>query len=322
MSVYGLMDRDDGVDLIVMWPTRAGWISQATQHAQVVAHHVGPDAGTTLEPVAAALEGVSRALWERFAHIDNSSFWDWLRRMAGVLLRHPPDPVPQMPDPDLEWIARLGRAVEAARSPELTRAAHAEVFAELDAIGTALLGNLDGRAAQARFMERARPDPRQVETAFQVLSGEATSGASLRGLTLVEPASGAVALTRWLAAAAHLWAEATQRDVTDAADEVPMLQPALRPIVVRVLAAVGAETHAVEHALSDEFRTAGALRVLRTLSDAYFGLRQTLVVMAERRRDDSLCLAGRVPIAPGHPGDVPDRLIGREIATRLDALTS
>src|ERR671917_822999 len=132
--------------------------------------------------------------------------------MSGLLLRHPPEQVPQMPDPDLEWIARLGRALEELGDEAISEAVRNEVEAELDAIQSALLGDLEGRAAQARFAERCRADPRQVEAAHDVLATEAVSEGSLRGLTLVEPASGAVAVAKWLAAAAGLWADGMQRD--------------------------------------------------------------------------------------------------------------
>lgn len=317
VSVYGLLAHADGVDLIVLYPSDAGWISQSAQHAQVIARSGAPDALPALEPIAAALEGVSQALWERFAQIDNSSFWDWLRKMSDMLLRHPPEQVPQMPDPDLEWISRLGRALEELGDEAITRAARAEVNAELDAIEAALLGNLEGRAAQARFAERHRPDPRQVDAAFQVLAGEAVSEGSLRGLTRVEPASGAVAVARWLAAAAELWADAVQRDAAEAVADVPMMQPVHRSIVERIVAQIVARPESTEAVVEEEFHAVGPLRVLRALCDAYFGVRMTIVVMAQRRNDNSLCLGGHLCIAAGASDDPPERLIGRELAARL-----
>ena len=317
MSVYGLLRHAGGVDLIVLYPSDAGWISQAAQHAQVVARSTSPDALTALEPVAAALEGVSRALWERFTQIDNSSFWDWLRQMAEVLLRHPPDQMPQMPDPDLEWIARLGRALDELGDEAVAEAARAEVKVEFDAIESALLGNLDGRAGQARFAERPRADPRQVDAAFRVLASEAVAEGSLRGLTSVEPASGAVAVAKWLAAAAQLWADAVDRDAADAVLDVPMLGPSLRPIVERVVRQIVEDPTSAEATLEEEFHTAGPMRVLRALCDAYFAVRMTILVMAQRTSDNTLCIGNRVRIAAVAPDDPAERLIGRELASRL-----
>lgn len=317
VSVYGLLARADGVDLIVMYPSDAGWISQSAQHAHIVAHTDAPDALTTLEPVVAALEGVSQALWERFTQIDNSNFWDWLRKMSDMLLRHPPEQVPQMPDPDLEWISRLGRALEELGDETISEAARSEVRAELDAIESALLGNLEGRAAQARFAERPRSDPRQVDAAFQVLACEAVSQGSLRGLTRVEPASGAVAVARWLAAAADLWADAVQRDASEAVADVPMMQPIHRPIAQRILTQISSHPESTEAVVEEEFQTVGSLRVLRALCDAYFAIRMTIVVMAQPRNDNSLCLGGNLRIAAEASDDPPERVIGRELAARL-----
>jgi hypothetical protein len=321
VSVYGLLAHADGVDLVVLYPSDAGWISQSARHGHVVVRVTAPDAATALEPVAAALEGVSQALWERFSQIDNSNFWDWLRKMCDMLLRHPPEQVPQMPDPDLEWISRLGRALEELGDDAVSEAARAEVSAELDAIDSALLGNLAGRAAQARFAERPKPDPRQVDAAFQVLAGEALAEGSLRGLTSVEPASGAIAAARWLAAAAELWAEAVQRDAAEAVTDVPMMQPAHRPIVQRILGQIVEYPQTTEAAVEEEFHTVGPLRVLRALCDAYFAVRMTIVVMAQRHSDDTLCLAGHLRIS-GSPDDPTERLIGRELAARLASNTS
>jgi hypothetical protein len=181
------------VDLIVLFPSDAGWISQSARHARVVARSTAPDALSALEPVVAALEGVSSSLWERFAQIDNTRFWDWLRTMANLLLRHPPD------------------------------AAH------------------------------------------HVLVTEAVSEGSLRGLTRVEPASGAVAVAGWLAGAATLWAEVMQREAADAVSDVPLLQPAHRPSsAVSWRRSRGTPTSVVEQL----FHTAGPLRVRCALCDA------------------------------------------------------
>ena len=317
VSVYGLLAHSDGVDLIVMYPSDAGWISQAAQRAHVVARIDGSAPPAALEPVAAALEGVSQALWERFAQIDNSSFWDWLRKMSDMLLRHPPEQVPQMPDPDLEWISRLGRALEELGDAAISEAARMEVSAEFDAIESALLGNLEGRAAQARFAERPRSDPRQVEAAFEVLACEAVSEGSLRGLTSVEPASGAVAVARWLAAAAQLWADAVQRNAAEAVTDVPMMQPIHRPIVQRILGQIVAHPESTEAVVEDEFSTVGPLRVLRALCDAYFAVRTTIVVMAQRRGDNTLYLGGHLRLAAGASDEATERVIGRELAARL-----
>lgn len=319
VSVYGLLAHGDGVDLIVMYPSDAGWISQSAQHAHIVARSAAPDALFDLEPVVAALEGVSQALWERFAQIDNSNFWDWLRKMSDMLLRHPPEQVPQMPDPDLEWIARLGRALEELGDEAISRAVRADVDAELDAIESALLGNLEGRAAQARFAERPRSDPRQVDAAFQVLTCEAVADGSLRDLTTVEPASGAVAVAKWLSAAAELWADAVQRDAADAVADVPMMQPAHRPIVERILTQITAAPESMDAVVEEEFHTVGPIRVLRALCDAYFALRMTIVVMAQRKHDNSLYVGSHLCIASGASNDPTERLIGRELAARLAA---
>jgi hypothetical protein len=315
VSVYGLLADSEGVDLIVLYASDAGWISQSARHAGVVARSTAPDALSALEPVVAALEGVSQALWERFAQIDNTRFWDWLRTMAGLLLRHPPEQVPQMPDPDLEWIARLGRALEELGDEAISEAVRAEVDAELDAIESALLGDLEGRAAQARFAERRRPDPRQVEAAHHVLATEALSEGSLRGLTRVEPASGAVAVAKWLAAAAALWADGMQRDPADAVVDVPLLQPAHRPIVRRVMAEIAGDADSLAAVVERELHTTGPMRMLCALSDAYFGLRTTIVMMAQRRSDNSVYLGDHVRIA-GAADDSTERLIGRELAAR------
>jgi hypothetical protein len=95
-----------------------GWRPALADPAQIAversaAARAGWRVASALEPVVAALEGVSRALWERFAQIDNTRFRDWLRTMTSLLLRHPPEQVLQIPDPDLEWIARLGRELAA-----------------------------------------------------------------------------------------------------------------------------------------------------------------------------------------------------------------
>lgn len=318
MSVYGLLARADGVELIVLYPTDAGWITQSAQHARVVARSTAPDALTALEPVAAALEGVSQSLWKRFAQINNSSFWDWVRAMSDLLLRHPPEQLPQMPDPDLEWIARLGRALEELGDETIGDAVRAEVSAELDAVESALLGDLEGRAAQARFAERHRLDPRQVDAAFHVLETEAVSDGSLRGLTRVEPASGAVAVARWLVAAAQLWADATHRAAAEALADASVLQAAHRLIVQRIIEQTVAHPGTLEVVVEEELHAAGPMRVVRALCDAYVELRTTIQALAQRRNGD-LYLGDHECIAAGTDGEPVERLIGRELAARLDS---
>jgi hypothetical protein len=68
-------------------------------------------------------------------------------------------------------------------------------------------------------------------------------------------------------------------------------------------------------AVQQLFHTAGPLRVLCALSDAYFGLRSTIVTMAQRRPDHSVCLGDHVRI-PGGPDEPMELLIGRELAER------
>ncbi len=123
-------------------------------------------------------------------------------------------------DPD--WVVEnghyVGRTLHEIGSAGVRRAVLADVEAEFDAVGRALLGDLDGRARQAVELTRLGVSPVQVAKADRLLHEVPTGCESLT--TDVEPTAACVAAAHWLRAAVDV-----TREVIGGTDDGDVLAP-------------------------------------------------------------------------------------------------
>ncbi|WP_322763184.1 hypothetical protein [Frankia sp. Cr2] len=107
---------------------------------------------------------------------------------------------------------RVGRALHAIGSQDLTEKITTDVRAELDAIEQAECGDLTGRARQAITLTRADASPVQVAAADAILADDPFGNTRL--CTDIDPAAAATAAAHWLHAAATVAAHHTGLDPT------------------------------------------------------------------------------------------------------------
>lgn len=318
MSVYGVQQGPRGSSVMVMWPEAPVWPEQSARHAEVVVEveHAGssPD---ELFAVTAALEGVSRALWERFAQLDLARYWQWLREMSNAILVDPPPGDRRVPQAELEWIARLGRASATMADDGVAAACAVELNAEIAAIEQALRGDMTGRAAQAREMQRAHAEPHQVAAGIRLFRQEAMGLDTLRDTARLEPASAAVAAATWLRTASRLWGLAVGREGHLAVAEAPLMEPMHRPLLQRVVDDMlvdGAQPRAAIERVAGE---AGAMRLFSAVSDGYMAIRAQLESMASRGEDGTIHVGGRLRL-PADPAASPTAVVRRKLVALVD----
>lgn len=318
MSVYGVQRAPRGSAVVVMWPERPVWPEQSSRHAEVVVEvaHTGPSSDALME-VTAALEGVSRALWQRFVQLDQTRYWQWLRQMGGAVLEDPPSDDRRIPQAELEWIARLGRAVHTVNDPAIAAACAVELNAEIDAIEQAQRGELTGRAAQAREMERAHADPHQVAAGVRIFRQEALGVDTLRAVAQLEPASAAVAAATWLRAASRLWEAAVEREPRLAVANAPLMEPLLRPLLQRVTDDMLIDGLSPRAAVERHVREAGAMRLFSALSDGYMAVRQQLEALALRGDDGNVHIGSELRI-PAETTATPTVVVRRKLVALVD----
>lgn len=318
VSSYALLEVPKGSALIVTWPEIPVWPQQSAQHAQVVVEIGHTEAPPPyLIPVTAALEGTSRALWDRFARVEATPFWAWLRRLWAALLLEPPDASASIPDVDLEWLARLSRTAADVGDPRVSSAIRGEITAELDAIDAALLGRFEGRSSQARQAERPVVEPRQVAVGLEVYHEEALRLSSTRDLGHLEPASASAVVANWLTAAVQLWADTAGRDALEAVDVAPMTLPSFRPIVRRVIESSLMADRTINEVVEHEARAVGAIRLFTSLDDAYVGVRQ-LVVALVRADDRGVLSIGSTAARDGPTrAGSPEQLVARRLSSMV-----
>jgi hypothetical protein len=170
--------------LLATWET--GWGAVAIRVAPLAA---------SLQPaqrlaLAAALSGLSTALWRCYTHPASAAgslevnTEGWRREQtrnefASVIANIGEPSLPDSDgmlmvsyDPVEESAHRVGRCLHAAGDPDLTAAVIADVEAELAAVEGAELGDLSGRAVQAVQLTRQDASPVQVAAADRILADD------------------------------------------------------------------------------------------------------------------------------------------------------
>ncbi|MFJ1708417.1 hypothetical protein [Kitasatospora sp. NPDC088346] len=256
----------DRRELIATWGTGEGDL--ATRIALLPA-----EASTTaLLSLARTLTQLSDAAWRTYTHPTSATdgletdtedsqpdqerkrFDDVVRAISQPNLPHGGTMTVSY-SPVLESANRIGRALVALDSPELTQAVLTEASVELAAIENAELGDLTGRAQQAVLLSREGASPAQVAAANHLFEQEPFGSKTL--FSAIDPTAAAVAAAHWLAAAAEVAAEASGQDPTTVvleADNIEAL-PHETPTLVLELLESGASpydavTGLVRHAMN------------------------------------------------------------------------
>ncbi|MET7423642.1 hypothetical protein [Dactylosporangium sp. NPDC005555] len=180
----------------------------------ISAHDVGA--------LAAALTGLSAALWRRYTHpsmdthLDEGSSAGWQRCETRALFGDVTSTVrdPNLPIDDVLIVSydlveenahRVGRALHTIDTKAVTDAVVGDIEFELAAVADAEAGSLVGRAQQAISLIRPDASPVQVAAADRLLHRSLLNPDEL--LQSIDPTSAAVAAAHWLHAAAEVVAE-------------------------------------------------------------------------------------------------------------------
>jgi hypothetical protein len=217
-------------------------------------------AAESVDRLAAALDGLSEAMWETYVHPasqfgdpeePNTQAWRWgLERDAfdkALAAVHEP----YLSQNGMLVVSycrveesgnRIGRAVHDLDLGEDFKALiTAEVEREQAAVEAAEMGDLADRAAQAMVLSRIGASPTQVEMAWQALLANPLSCGDVL-LTRFEPSAAAIAAARCLRCAAEITAEVAGIDSTEVvieADDIEAL-PVMTPTTVLAMLAEGA----------------------------------------------------------------------------------
>nr|BFE56541.1 hypothetical protein GCM10020063_010670 [Dactylosporangium thailandense] len=203
-------------ELHAVWSTG---FADTTQQAAVLPPGVSQDEAGAL---AAALTGLSVALWRRYTHPSTETYADeeasggWQRHETRAMfgdvaaaIRNPNLPVDGMLIASYDLVEenahRVGRALHAIGSKALTDSVAGDIEFELAAVADAEADHLAGRALQAISLTRQKASPVQIATADQLLHRSLLKSDEL--LQTVDPTSAAVAAAHWLHAAAEVVAE-------------------------------------------------------------------------------------------------------------------
>lgn len=292
MSTYGF--DPDSRTLSVSWPIGRGRRAKALA---VLPESVAAD---SVDRLAAALDGLSEAMWETYVHPasqfgdpeePNTQAWRWGLERAGFDKALAAVKAPHLPQNGMLVMSycrveesgnRIGRAVHDLDLGEDFKALiTAEVEREQAAVEAAEMGDLADRAAQAVVLSRIGASPTQVEMAWQaLLANPLGCGDAL--LTTFEPSAAAIAAARCLHRAAEITAEVAGIDWTDVVVEADNIEalPVMTPTTVLTMLAEGAsdreavtalllQAHAVaEGELSGVEHLASVMQQVQRLMDA------------------------------------------------------
>ncbi|MGH8904870.1 MAG: hypothetical protein ACRDYA_25100 [Egibacteraceae bacterium] len=195
------------------------------------------------------------------------------------VLADPPLPSPEGEltvsyDSRVESASCLARALLALADDTVTAAAHAELERELDAVASADLGDLTGRAGQAVRQSRREASFTQVAAAHAALRAHAAGNGSLDRLSQVEPSAAAHALAAWIVAGAHLHDElcGCWREPTEIVHEAGEIQPIDTELGSCLLEAVVADGEDIAYFLGRLIGDHGPIRVRDCFDGAYRGV--------------------------------------------------
>jgi hypothetical protein len=313
---------DEGrLELLATWDTGVGGRAcMVTGLPQGSDPTPGIPAGSLL---ALWLTGLSEAAWRTYTHGGrflepdevNTEAWrisEGRKSFEDVLavITNPgkPDIVSYSP---LLWNAeRIGHLLAQIGDQELTAALRCEVETELDAVASAELGDLSGRAVQAVVLSRAAASPPQVQAAWDLLATDLFgSTASLK--TALDPTSASIAAVAWLRGAAQIASDATDgrshwTDVIREADDIEALPVETPTDLLERLDAGQSPADAIHTLVRDAMRVAdGHLPDPDTVMDKIADLMQLAERHPESRQafldDARLCR-----LDPRRPG--PDLL--------------
>lgn len=297
MADYAL--SDDGAR-VWLWAVWAGTgvrivepiVSVARRHRNQLAH------------VCSALEWCSHALWRYYSEgwgsdtehalidsyreayeaqgIELECCYQTLeaaRAEIALMLADPPLPDPAgelivSHDSRVESAACLARALLDLADDTVTAAAHAELERELDAVVSAELGDLTGRAGQAVHQSRREASFTQIAAAHATLEAHAAGKGTLEGLSQVEPAAAAHALAAWIVVSAHLHDElcGCWREPTEIVHEAGELLPIDTELGSCLLEAVVGDGEGIAYFLGRLIGDHGPIKVRDCFHAAYRGV--------------------------------------------------
>lgn len=343
MADYALSDDGPHVQLWVVWAGTG--VRVAEPIASVATRH-----RDQLAQVCRALEWCSHALWRYYTEgwgtggdhvlaeayreeyeelgveMEHYQTLETARAEIARMLTNPPLPNPAGDlivsyDSRVESAACVARALLVLGDDTVAAAAHAELERELDAVASAELGDLTGRAGQAVRQPRREASFTQIAAAHAALRTHAVGKGSLDRLAHVEPSAATHALAAWIVAAAHLHDELCRcwREPTDIVREAGEIKPIDTELGSCLLEAV-ADGEEVAFALRRLFDAFGLIRVRDCLDAAYRGVWLVFQQAASCAADGTPLLAGRrLPHPDGKPwtgGDDPAEREARAWAVR------
>ncbi|MGH8896634.1 MAG: hypothetical protein ACRDZ4_06310 [Egibacteraceae bacterium] len=222
-------------------------------------------------------------------------------------------------DSRVESAACMARALLVLGDDAVTAAAHAELQRELDAVASAELGDLTGRAGQAVRQPRREASFTQIAAAHAALRAHASGQGSLDRLSQVEPSPAAHALAAWIVAGARLHDElcGCWREPIEIVHEAGEIQPIDTELGSCLLEAVE-DGWEIAFALSKLIDAHGLIRVRDCLDAAYRGVWLVFQQAVSRAADGTPLVGGaRLPHPDGKcwtGGDAPTEREARAVA--------
>lgn len=251
--------------LVATWGTGRGDIAETIA---VLPDSVDREHGTAL---AAALTNLSGFQWRTYTHpasaagdpdVPHSVAWQRAEERARFAAVEPALREPNLPDEEghldisysvvEEAAHRVGRVLRLIGDARLVERLVAEVRCEQEAVESAELGDLTGRARQAVELSRSDISPVQVQTADALLHDDPLG--SIARFDDLDPAAAAVAAARWLHLGALVAAEAASVDpvrVVEEADDIEALQVETPTLVLERLSAGESPTDVVVDLVAD-----------------------------------------------------------------------
>ncbi|MFI7134372.1 hypothetical protein ACIBQ1_52505 [Nonomuraea sp. NPDC050153] len=135
-----------------------------------------------------------------------------------------------------EIAQRVGCALRALDSPELTAQVVTDIAAELAAVEQAECDNLSGRAQQAVTLSREDASPLQVAQANAFLNRQPFGSEEL--ITQIDPAAAAIAAAHWLHAAAATTGRHVHRNPVQVMAEGDRLRPLAAECLIEIVRAI------------------------------------------------------------------------------------
>jgi hypothetical protein len=316
MAEYALSDNGAQVQLWAVW---AGTGMRIVEPVASVAKQYRAQ----LAQVGRALEWCSHSLWRYYSEgwgsdtehalidayreefggrgLELEYYFQTLEEVRVEIARVLADP--PLPNPDgelvvshdsrIESAASLARALLLLGDGTVTAAAHLELQRELDAVASAELGDLKGRAGQAVHQSRCDASFTQIAAAHAALRAHAAGTGSLGELSQVEPAAAAHALAAWIVAGAHLHDElcGCWRKPTEIVHEAGEIQPIDTELGSCLLEAVVGDGEEIAYFLGRLIGDHGPVKVRDCFDTAYRGV-WLVFQQASSQADDGTPLLG------------------------------